>query len=182
MLPRKNGGATSNMSQMSRGVPDSPLSDNHQVPSHWTNSGNRVLTVYLPWEEGGVGREKSSKTTVQQRKTRGMTWHPTLSGKLHSAPAWNPRPPHTPTLWYTAGQQYCFAFNLATFSHICQKVEKSKIHCFKWKVSSEPKGVLDTKHASYFPLISFWFPFAFIMNIIFCQSINFPSVISPAFS
>ena len=72
-----------------------------------------VLTMYLPWEKGGVGREKSSKTTVQQRKTRGMTWHPTLSGKLHSAPAWNHRPPHTPTLWYTAGQQYCFAFNLA---------------------------------------------------------------------
>lgn len=63
----------------------------------------RVLTctMYLPWEEGGVGREKSSKTTVQQRKTRGMTWHPTLSSKLHSAPALkSSATPHTNPVRY----------------------------------------------------------------------------------
>ena len=73
----------------------------------------KILTMYLPWEEGGVGREKSSRITVWQRKTWGVSWQPTLSCKLQGAPALNPRPPHTPTLQDTAGQQYCLAFNLA---------------------------------------------------------------------
>jgi len=40
-----------------------------------------------------------------------------------------------------------------SFTFLCQKVEKSKMHWCMWKVSSEPKGFLDSKLASYSPLI-----------------------------
>ena len=60
----KEGGGSNHTEPNVQGIYDNPVSGNHQAPSHWKTVETKILTKYLPNQEGlgGLGVRNQRKT------------------------------------------------------------------------------------------------------------------------
>ena len=105
----KEGGAPSQSQPNGKGIHDNPVSSNHQALSPVRTVETKILTWYLPCQdgEGRAGNKLSENYPVAKTN---VEWLHIWSWAVNhiKTPAYSPRPPCTNALGATASQ-HCFA-------------------------------------------------------------------------